>query len=115
MALVNSTVQRQVIGLKDVCGSNNNDVKLARGVVCKLTVERKENVGRSPVSIYLLQFITAECILEKIKNPNMRPFAVLCTLNMSCCTVQHGTSPPSRLSSSESLKTSICGLIFCTS
>jgi len=43
MDLVNSTVQRQVIGLKDMYGSNNNDlylytikvqnVKLACGVV----------------------------------------------------------------------------------
>ena len=34
--------------------------------------------------IYPLQFIMAESIHEKIKNPTVATFAVPCTLNMSC-------------------------------
>ena len=114
MALVNSTVQRQVIGLKDMYGSNNNDlylytikikrgssldknknVKLACGVECKLTAKRKEMSVTPKLLICPLQFITAEPIHENIKIPIVASFAVLYTLNMSCCTVRHGTSPPS--------------------
>ena len=51
IALVNSTVQRQVIGLQDMYGSIiMMNVKLACGVVCKLTVERKQNVIPSQVA-----------------------------------------------------------------
>jgi len=49
VALVNSTVERQVIGLKDMYGSNNNDLYLCTIKVqnVKLAVERKENVVHS--------------------------------------------------------------------